>query len=98
MTKVVADFDEMFSIAKEMGDIAKELSSALGAMDEVVTSVSSGNNSWIGNDSYNFSTNASAYINNCRMVESSLMECAGNISDNASQYKERYESSFEMLG
>lgn len=95
MTNIMVKTAELTKYGTDLEEKANEFSSLLKSMDEIVTSISG---AWNGTDANNFISNASAYINNLKVVETTLLTFGNSVKNHSVKYNNRCADFYSKLG
>jgi uncharacterized protein YukE len=95
MSSIIVKTEQLTKYGTDLEDKATEFSALLKSMDGIVTSISG---AWSGTDASNFISNASAYINNLKIVESTLLSFGNMVKNHSVQYNNRCADFYSKLG
>jgi uncharacterized protein YukE len=95
MTTIIVDPGSLNSYSSSLSSKAKRFYNLVKEMDDIVTSISQ---SWSGEDSRKFISNATSYLNNLRRVETTLLRFSGSVKNHSSHYSKRIEDFYSRLG
>ena len=88
MTKLVVDIGALSKFSTVLGDDAVEFDSITNRMDEIVRALRAG---WTGVDATKFINNATAYIDDLKIVRQALVDSSNAIVGQVGSYNRRLE-------
>ena len=95
MSNIVVDTEQLTSYGADLEEKAAEFSALLSSMEEIVTSVSG---AWNGTDAQTFITNATAYLNNLKIIESTFLTYGNAVKNQSVKYNNRCADFYSLLG